>query len=359
LAAAGAAFDFIAGRLGSVHIVGPELDAFGLPIHHLSRDLHRLERELSNTDKVSVAVIDYLSPYVGEDVEQALHDFRGALRALKDFAAKFGVAVILPCRLPCHGGSGAITRAIDALSRAPHVDSVLVVEGRDRGKVVPKKTSAGVDAKEVAFRTNRKPGIFDSASVIVWEMPTKSAARHELYTTESLSNREIANTSNPEVSDKSSSAGVGPAGADEIPAPPSGPSIPPEMASANSSEGAAATRGTILESLRPGASANVGKPVIGLTKPLARKPTVRVTPFLPKPVAGTPAPFSSVAAEEADEKRRRRAKPAFGGKRSLGWGLGAPTKRSTKVRKLGKRKLHSRKKAVGSNKKRFDPSDWS
>jgi hypothetical protein len=38
-------------------------------------------------------------------------------------------------------------------------------------------------------------------------MPVKSAARHEPYTTESFSNREIANTSNPEVSDERSSPG--------------------------------------------------------------------------------------------------------------------------------------------------------
>jgi hypothetical protein len=43
-----------------------------LPIHHFSRDLQRLERELSGTDKVTVVVIDYFSPYLGEDVEQAL-----------------------------------------------------------------------------------------------------------------------------------------------------------------------------------------------------------------------------------------------------------------------------------------------
>ena len=76
-------------------------------------------------------MIDYFSPYVGEDVEQAIHDFRGAFSALKDFAAKFGIAVILPCRLPCRGGSSVITRAIDALSGVPEVDSVLVVEGTD------------------------------------------------------------------------------------------------------------------------------------------------------------------------------------------------------------------------------------
>ena len=147
-----------------------------------------------------------------------------------------------------------------------------------------------------------------SAPAVVWEssIPTKSAAKDEPYTMESLANREIANTSNSDVSHESSSAGVVPAQSDEIPATPSGPSTPAGMAFANSTEGAAATRGTSPQSLRPGASANVGKPVVGLTKPLGRKPTVPVTPLFRKRVPGMPAPFSSVAAEEADEKRRRR-----------------------------------------------------
>ena len=55
LAAAGAAFDFIAAALSPVHIVEPELYALGLPVHDFRHDLQRLERELSNADKVSVA----------------------------------------------------------------------------------------------------------------------------------------------------------------------------------------------------------------------------------------------------------------------------------------------------------------
>ena len=76
---------------------------------------------------------------------------------------------------------------------------------------------------------------------------------------------------------------------------------------------------------------------LGLTKPPWSEATVPVTPFYSKPAAGTPAPFSSVVPEEADEKRRGLAKSAFGGKQSVGLRQGAPTKRSTKVRKLGKR----------------------
>ncbi len=354
LAAAGVAFEF---DFGPVQIIEPERDMFGLPIHDLHRDLDRLERDISNTDKVRIAVIDYVSPYLGEDVEPAIRDFRGAFEALKDFAAKVGVAVILPCRLPCHGGSRMITRAIDALSVIPGVDSVLLVEGTARGTVVPKKTWAGLDAKAVAFRTSKKPGCFDSA--IVWEssIPTKSAAKDEPYTMESLANREIANTSNPDVSHESSSAGVVPAQSDEIPATPSRPSTAPEMASANSTEGAAAIRETIAQSLRPGASANVGKPVVGLTKPLGRKPTVPVPPFYSKPAGARPAPFRSAAPEEADEKPRR-ANSAFGGKQSVGLRQGAPTKLASKVRKLEERNLHSRKQANGKNKKKIDPSDW-
>jgi hypothetical protein len=213
----------------------------------------------------------------------------------------------LPCRLPCHGGSRVIPRVIEALSGTPEVDSVLVVEGTNRGTVVPKKTWTGLDVNAVAFRTSKKPGLFDSASVN--SISTKSKARYEPYTAGSLSNREIATTSNPDVNHESSSPGAVPAQSGELPSTPSGPSTPPETASANAIEGAAATRGTIPQSLRPGASATVGKPVFGLTKPLDRKRTVPVTPFLPKPLPGTPRTLQF--AVKADEKGRRRAKSAL------------------------------------------------
>lgn len=356
LAAAGAAYDRLAGRFKSVRIVEPELDGFGLPIHHFCRDLRRLEPEVSATDKVTVVVIDYFYPYVGEDVEQTLHDFRGAFSALKDFAAKFGIAVILPCRLPCGGRNSVITRAIDALSGAPEVDSVLVVEGTNRGTVVPKKTWTSPDANAVAFRTCTKPGLFDSASVIVWEnsIATKSPARH-LYTTGSLSNREIANTSNPDVSHESSSPGAVPAASSELAATPSVPSATSATVELDLTELAAATGTNIQQSIRPGASANVGKPVLALNKPLARKPTVPVTPLRPQPAPGASRPFSSVAADEADKEERRPAKSAFGGKRSVGRRQDAPTKPSAKPRKLGKRKVQEKK---GKRLSRDDLSDW-
>ena len=281
LRAAGAALE-------TVRILEPECDNFGLPILHLHRHVHWVEGKLSGTHKATVAVIDYLSSYLAEDVDQPIRGVRGALSGLKDFAAKFGIAVILPCRLPCRGGSSVMTRAIDAFSVVPELEQVLVVEGTNRGTVVPKKTWTGVDANAVAFRTSTKPGVLHPIGAVVWEnsIAMKSAARHEPYTTEPLSNREIANTSNPDVSHESSSPGVVPAQSDEIPATPSGPSTPPGMASANSIEGAAATRGTIHQRLRPGASANVGKPVLALNKPLARKPTVPVTPLHPQPAPG-------------------------------------------------------------------------
>jgi hypothetical protein len=223
--------------------------------------------------------------------------------------------------------------------------------------VVPKKTWTGPDANAVAFRTSTKPDLFDSASVIVWEnsIPIKSAARHEPYTTGSLSNREIANTSNPDVSHESSSPGVVAAQSGEIPATPSGPYTPPGMAPANSIEGSAAPRGTIPQSLRPGASANAGKPALGLTKPLGRKPAVPVTPLFRTRVPGTPAPFSSVAAEEAEEKGRRRPKSAVSGKQFVGLRQGGPTKASAKLRKPGKRKVEQKK---GKRQSWDDSSDW-
>jgi hypothetical protein len=87
---------------------------------------------------------------------------------------------------------------------------------------------------------------------------------------------------------------------------PSEPSPPPGVAPADSIEGAAPTRGDSPQALRAGASVNVGKRVLGLTRALGRKPAVPVTPLFRKRMPGTPAPFSSVA----HEKGRRLPKSA-------------------------------------------------
>jgi hypothetical protein len=121
------------------------------------------------------------------------------------------------------------------------------------------------------------------------------------------------------------------------------------VASADSIDGAAATRGTTPQSLRAGATADVGKTVLRVAEPRGRKPAVAVPPLFPKRVPGTPAPFISVAAEDGDKKGRGLAKSAFGAKQSVGLRQGAPTK----VRKLGKRKVPKMKVTRPS-----DPSDW-
>jgi hypothetical protein len=244
---------------------------------------------------VGAAVIDYVSPYLGEDVEQAIRGLRDAFAALKDFAAKFGIAIILPCRLPCRGGSSVMKKAIDTLRTVPDLHSVFLVEGTNPGTMALAKGSA-VATDIFGFWLRMSPAPSEgSAPAVEWEnsMPVKSAARHAPYTMDSRATGEIANTRNPDVGHETSRPGVVSAEAGEIPATPSEPSPPPQVASANSIEGAAATRETIPH---PGASANVGKPVVALTKPLGRKPTVPVTPLFRKRVPGTPAPFSSVAA---------------------------------------------------------------
>jgi hypothetical protein len=72
-------------------------------------------------------------------------------------------------------------------------------------------------------------------------------------------------------------------------------------------------------------------------------------------VPGTPAPFCSVAPEDGDEKGRRLAKSAFGGKQSVGLRQGGSTKASAKVRKLKKRRIQQKKAKTVS---RDNPSDW-
>jgi hypothetical protein len=332
LIAAGAEID-LSSEIGPIHIVEPELDDFGLPIHHFRHDLQRLECELSSTDKVGAAVIDYVSPYLGEDIEQAIPGLRGAFAALKDFAAKFGIAVILPC----HGGSSVIRKAIETLRADPRLHCVFVVEGANPGTMALAKGSP-VATDIFGFRLRMKPAPWEgSAPAVEGEhaMPVKSAAKPAPWTRDSRANGDITDTRNPDVSHESLSPGLVPAQSDEVPPTPPAPPASPGVASAI--EGAAATRETSSQSLRPGAGANVGKPLIGLTKALSRTPTVPVTPFYSKP-AGRPAPFSSVTPKEAEQKGRRLAKPTVGGKQTVNREQSAPTKRSTKLRKHGKRK---------------------
>ena len=281
--------------------------------------------------------------------------FPNAFAALKDFAAKFGIAVILPCRLPCRGGSSVIKKAIETLRTVPDLHSVFVVEGTDPGTMVLAKGSA-VATDVFGFRLRMKPAPWEgSAPAVEWEhaMPIKSAARHEPYTTESRANRDIANTRNPDVSHESPSPGLVPAQSDEIPATPPEPSPSPGVASAI--EGAAATRETSPQSLRPGASANVGKPALSPAKPLSRKPTVPVTPFYSKPAAGRPAPFRSVAPS-------RRMKTATAWRYLLSaanrpWSCGRARQRNFRRQCLSSAK----RKAQQKKAKRLtgdDPSDW-
>ena len=326
-----------------------KLDDFRFPIHHLRADVARLEREVSGSRNIGLAVIDYFYCYVAcGDVEQNIRGMRSAIAALEEFAEKSDLPVVGPCPLPCRNGSSVIARAITTLRTVPDLHTVFLVNGTNSGTMTLAKGSTGANAGAFGFRLRRRPAPWEGfAPTIVWENSVpQSAVKHESHTFELLSNREMPNISDPDVSDERSSPSVVPAQARELSPTPTAPSTRPEMASANAIEGAAATRGTVLQSLRPGASANVGKLALGLTRPLGRKLTVPVTPFYSKPVAGTPAPFSSIAAEEADEKRRRRAKPAFGGKRSVGRGQGGSTKASAKPRKLGKRIQQKKRKRV-------------
>jgi hypothetical protein len=316
LAAAGARLD-----LQSVHIVDPERDVFGLPIHHFSHDLQRLERKLSDT---TVAVIDYVAPYVGEDVERAIDGFRYAFWALKDFATKFGIAVIVPCRLPCRGGSTAMILAIDTLTQVPELGSVLLIEGTERGTVVPKKTCAGVDAAAVPFRTTRKHGL-----AVVWDnpVPVKSPATREPNATESLAGREILNTSDrdPEVRGESSS----PVPTGEVSATPSEPAATSATVHSHTTD-LARTR---AQHQVPAVSANVRKPVFGPTKFLRRKVIVPLIVPYRKPMPGTRALFKSASADEADEKGRRAPKSGGSAKPSAK----PPKFRNRNFRKKGKR----------------------
>jgi hypothetical protein len=150
-------------------------------------------------------------------------------------------------------------------------------------------------------------------------------------------------TRDSEVRDKSSSSGVV---ANETP---SKSSPPPRVSSANSSEGTVATPGSSVHTLR---ARVVGKPVLGATNSLGPS-TVPVPPFYSKRTVAKPAPFSSVAAKQPDEKRLRPT-PAFRGQPGKVLPRPEPPKLSVKPSKLGNRKVQKKAKRPSGD----DLSEW-
>ena len=153
---------------GSVHIVGPKLDDFGLPILHLSHDLRRLDEEINKVGPVSCVIVDHFSEYLrSDDIEKSIRSFQRAIDALHEFAGKHGAAVILTCQLPTNN-QDAVAQALAAVGSLEAVNAVLLVE-RDtkpnRGAVTPVKDKVNSDVSGFSFQLRNR----NSVPAVAWD----------------------------------------------------------------------------------------------------------------------------------------------------------------------------------------------
>jgi hypothetical protein len=172
------------GRWGCIHFLIARTDDVGLPIHNLGIDLHWLDHKISSLSNVGLAVVDYFSPYlVCGDLEQTIRLLRPAVAKIREIAMKHGIAVVVPCRLPCNGGS-AMTKAIDTLAAIPELQALLLVKGTDRGTIIAKKGLTPGNPSAVDFRTNKSGQFGGSVPPIVLlknGVAPKSAKNWEAY----------------------------------------------------------------------------------------------------------------------------------------------------------------------------------
>jgi hypothetical protein len=157
-------FAFPHGLYAGISFLEAPTDDFHLPIHNLGNALRWLDHEIStSSSNVRLVVVDYLFPYLASgELEQSIHMLRPVFAHIHEIAVKRGVAMILPCQLPCRGGSSAMTKAIDALAAIPELQALLLVKGTDKGTIVAKKGLTGGNTSAVDFRTN-KSGSFDTS----------------------------------------------------------------------------------------------------------------------------------------------------------------------------------------------------
>jgi hypothetical protein len=136
---------------------------YGFPIHDLGNALRWLDGELSTSNAVGGVVIDYLFPYLAPgELEESIHMLRPAFELTCKMAVKHGVGIIVPCQLPCQGGSTVMTKAVDQLAAIPDLHSLLLIKGtcEGGGTILVKKRASGGKSSALDFRVT-KSGYFD------------------------------------------------------------------------------------------------------------------------------------------------------------------------------------------------------
>lgn len=150
----------------SVHMVVPELDAFGLPIRHFALDFGRLRGQIEQNPGVGLVTIDSFADYVRcDDVENSVAELHQAIKALNEFAVEHRVAVIVPCELTLRNRT--MMQAVNAFKAVSEVTTVLVAASGpapNSGNLHVRKRPAAAGALEFPFRIQLK----NSMRTLIW-----------------------------------------------------------------------------------------------------------------------------------------------------------------------------------------------
>jgi hypothetical protein len=161
-------WNMASGQLSSsVHVVPPEIDAFGLPIRHFALDLDRLQGRINKTSGVVLVMLEPFLDHVRcDDMERSVGELRRAIEALSAFAIEQSVAVVLPCELSMRNRTD---QAVNAFKEHSEIATILVAASRaapNSGSLLARKLPAEIGLTEFPFhlrlRASRRTLIWDA-----------------------------------------------------------------------------------------------------------------------------------------------------------------------------------------------------
>src|SRR5262249_10317132 len=135
-----------------VQLLEATKDRVRVAMHHLADALGQLEEVLQTANDIRLVIADYLFPYIASgDLEENINGLGQAIYALNHIAVNHGLAVVVPCSLAYRGGRNEITQAVGWFMDNPQLQSILLLEGSDRGTLSSKKTPPGAQPPIVNF----------------------------------------------------------------------------------------------------------------------------------------------------------------------------------------------------------------
>jgi len=141
---------------------------------NLAEDVNRLEELLQRHPEISLVIIDPITAYLGQIDSHKTSDVRAVLKALADFAAAYGVAIVCISHLNKAKGTDTVTRITGSMAFVAAARAVFLIEedgdNKERRYFLPVKNNLGNDRSGLAFSI--KEVLLPSdirSSAVVWE----------------------------------------------------------------------------------------------------------------------------------------------------------------------------------------------